>query len=301
MCRGKVDKKVGAIENSDPDFIGSIEVANINGTKHIKLSHKEYSDITGWATKQNNEHPMVTVGIEVAEEEFTKFGHPLAKRRLNSVSRRAVADTGAMIMVAGEELVAGLGLSTSDLIPVSTELSAANNSELKILGGVFLQVWGRKTSGEKIVTRQMCYIQKGANKVYLSENCCVNLGLISTNFPLIGECLHADSINTAESSTSRCDRSHSDDNCSCPKREKPPPKPTALPYAPTAENKQKLKKWILDKIQSKHIQHLGEPGAAKDVRATTKDGCRSQCYSFCSPYSNTCSHSLEDRGKVADR
>ena len=153
-------------------------------------------------------------------------------------------------MVAGEELVAGLGLSTSDLIPVSTELSAANNSELKILGGVFLQVWGRKTSGEKIVTRQMCYIQKGANKVYLSENCCVNLGLISTNFPLIGECLHADSINTAESSTSRCDRSHSDDNCSCPKREKPPPKPTALPYAPTAENKQKLKKWILDRYRA---------------------------------------------------
>ena len=67
MCRGKVDKKVGAIENSDPDFIGSIEVANIDGTKHIKLSHKEYSDITGWATKQNNGHPTVTVGIEVAE------------------------------------------------------------------------------------------------------------------------------------------------------------------------------------------------------------------------------------------
>ena len=104
------------------------------------------------------------------------------------MSRIAVADTGAMTMVAGEELVAALGLTESDLIPVSIKLSASNNSKLQILGGIFIKVCGRSKAGEEISTRQLCYIQKGDKKVYLSENACKNLGLISPNFPLVGDC-----------------------------------------------------------------------------------------------------------------
>ena len=75
------------------------------------MSHKEYDDIEGWVTNVNNKHPLITVAIEVSEEDCDKFGHKLPRRKLNSVNRIAVADTGAMAMVAGRELVSGLGLT----------------------------------------------------------------------------------------------------------------------------------------------------------------------------------------------
>ena len=162
-----------------------------------------------------------------------------------------MADTGAMAMVAGRELVSGLGLTLSDLIPVNMELSAANNSKLQILGGMFIKVWGRGKHGEKISTRQLCYIQDGDNKVYLSRGACESLGLISKLFPLVGDCLPVKSSSTGEILSSQCDQSTSDGKkCSCPKREKPPQKPTELPYPPTEENVEKLKTWILNRYSS---------------------------------------------------
>ena len=199
----------------------------------------------------NNKHPLITLAIEVSEEDCDKFGHKLPRRKLNSVNRIAVADTGAMAMVAGRELVSGLGLTLSDLIPVNMELSAANNSKLQILGGMFIKVWGRGKHGEKISTRQLCYIQDGDNKVYLSRGACESLGLISKLFPLVGDCPPVKSSSTGEILSSQCDQSTSDGKkCSCPKREKPPQKPTELPYPPTEENVEKLKTWILNRYSS---------------------------------------------------
>ena len=258
MCRTKkYDRKLDTIacESEETNFFGSIEVAEIEHKgRSIKISHKEYSVIDGWVNNKKKTHPQVTVAIEVSEDDFKSFGIPLPKKIFNSVNRIAVADTGAMTMVAGEELVVGLGLTKHDLIPVTIDLSAANNSKINILGAIFIIVWGRGKRGEKISTRQLCYIQQDGHKVYLSENACKNLGLITKNFPLIGDCLQADAIKTevseSESVIHKCNQIPDSDKCTCPKREKPPPKPKTIPYPPTPENHEKIKSWILNRYRA---------------------------------------------------
>ena len=101
-----------------------------------------------------------------------------------------IADTGAMAMVGGTELATGLGVKREELLPVTIDLSAANSSKLSILGGIFLNVWGRCKNGDKVVTRQLCYIQEGDQKIYLSKNACEVLGLISNCFPCVGDCFN---------------------------------------------------------------------------------------------------------------
>lgn len=267
MCRYKFDKKLNSIE-SQTGFLNSIGIATVNNKKTIKMSHREYTEIDGWVTNKDNKHPLITVGIEVSEVDFMNFGYQLSTKPLHSVSRIAIADTGAMTMVAGKELVAGLGLTISDLIPVSIELSAANNSKLRILGGMFITVWGRATSGEKLATRQLCYIQDTDNKVYLSRSACENLGLISNRFPLIGDCLPSKTAKTGEVLSSYCDQSSEANKCNCPVRDKPPQVPTELPYPAIPENLKKLKDWILDRYSAstfnvcenqKLINMSGEP------------------------------------------
>ena len=232
-----------AESNRQADFIGGIKIASMN----ISISHKEYSELNGWTTTKRNEHPLISVGIEVSEEDYKTFNLTLPKKNFISVSRIAVADTGAMTMVAGKGLMKGLGMEIADLIPVDIELSAANNSMLKILGGIFLNVWGRDKSGRKIATRQLCYIQDNDDKIYLSRSACKSLGLISQKFPSVGDCLHVGVEKSNEIPNKQCS---SKSKCTCPKREKPPAKPTTLPYPPTAENLHKLKKWLIERYRS---------------------------------------------------
>ena len=253
MCRSDHEAKLVAIDSQSSlqtGFLGGIEVAKIDTTKSIKLNHKEYTEIQGWSTNNSNKHPLVTVGIEVSTEDFGTFGLSLPKRVYNSTSRIAIADTGAMTMVAGKELVAGLGLTVKDLIPVSIELSAANNSKLNILGGIFVNVWGRSKTGKKLHTRQLCYIQDGDNKVYLSRNACENLGLISKQFPLIGDCLYSGVMKADIIPKNHGSPTCNSENCICSKHEKPPAVPTTIPYPPTPENHGKLKQWINDQYRN---------------------------------------------------
>ena len=39
-------------------------------------------------------------------------------------------------------------------------------------------------------------------------------------------------------------------NCTCPNRDLPPPIPQSLPFPATAENRGKLKQWVLDRYAS---------------------------------------------------
>ena len=247
MCRNKAPK-VNAI-NSQAEFVGSIQIANIESqSKSLKMSHKEYNDINGWTATNKNKHPLITVTIDVSLDDYKIFNLKPPGKLLNTINRIAIADTGAMTVVAGMDLVRGLGLGEEDLIPVEIELSAANNSKLSILGGVFLSIGGRDRDGDPIYTRQICYIQKDDDNVYLSRSACQSLGMISKNFPTIGDCLNAVSVNKGMHNIyTPCSQNG---KCSCPKREKPPTAPTTLPFPATVENREKLKNWILNRYAS---------------------------------------------------
>ena len=234
------------------DFIASVEVSQIKDG--VTISHAEYDQLNGWVTQRSKNHPLVTVAIEASKDDFSHFNHPIrSDAELVTINRIAVADTGAMAMVAGKDLVNSLGLSIEDLIPVKMELSAANNSKLSILGAVALKILGkRKKSGELLETRQLCYIQDGDEKIYLSRKALEDLGIIPKTFPSIGD----HSINQIdEDQPSRITRSCSkntskDGSCTCLKRETPPKVPTNIPFEAIPENLEKIKNWILQYYQS---------------------------------------------------
>ena len=253
VCRSKQKKDtntkddLAAVDMSQnenhQDFmpVGGIQLAKIDNC--ITIGHAEYDELNGWISQPSKNHPLVTVTLEVSPEDYAHFNIPFPDNKsTNCINRVAVADTGAMTMVGGKDLLPGLGLKTSDLIPVRTELTAAGNTKLNILGAIFIKVGGKNRT-----TRQLCYIQNTDSKIYLSRNACENLGIISKHFPQIG--VH-DVSNISETSNNceiSCTRTTGNSQgCHCPKRSSPPPPPKTMPFPATPENHLKLKKWILN-------------------------------------------------------
>ena len=99
----------------------------------------------------------------------------------------AMADTGCQSCLAGLRTIRQLGLDKNDLIPVSMRMHAANNNTIKILGAVVLRFSGKSSSGHTLETRQLTYITDSTDTIFLSREACEELGMISPNFPRIGE------------------------------------------------------------------------------------------------------------------
>ena len=145
-----------------------------------------------------------------------------------------MADTGCQSCLAGLK-VKKLVVSVRDLIPVNIKMQVANNDNIRILGAALLRLSG-KSNGEERSTRQMVYITDNTDKLFLSREACVDLGIIPNTFPTIGEAEETESAN----SIGTTDASLPQQECQCPKRTKPPPIPTSLPFPATEANREKL-------------------------------------------------------------
>ena len=79
------------------------------------------------------------------------------------------------------------------------------------------------------------------NRLFLSKSACRDLGVISENFPQVGNKDNVSSLN-------KCDlvNSNNPDSCKCPKRRNTPDPPEKIPFSPVEENIPRLKQFILD-------------------------------------------------------
>ena len=75
-----------------------------------------------------------------------------------SVGTSALPDTGAQAVISEMGLVHNLGLARRDLIQVSLELQAANQTSIKIIGGMIINIMRVSSRGEPISTKQLCYV-----------------------------------------------------------------------------------------------------------------------------------------------
>ena len=89
---------------------------------------------------------------------------------------------------------------------------------------------GKSPNGEPRETRQITYITDNSDKLFLSREACIALGIITTRFPTVGEVMSPScpQISCAGSSDETDIDTH---RCGCPRRQKPPPVPTKLPFA----------------------------------------------------------------------
>ena len=87
-------------------------------------------------------------------------------------------------------------------------MQAANN-DIHILGATILRLSGKNNEGE--ATRQMVYVTDNTDKLFLSREACVDLGIIPNTFPTIGEAEETTSANPIDTT----DASSPQQECQC--------------------------------------------------------------------------------------
>ena len=136
-----------------------------------------------------------------------------------------------------------MGLSDSDIFPVTLTMCGAIAEDLFVCGGIVAIITATDMSGSIRCTKQIIYLSKKMTKSFLCREALVDLGALPTHFPAIpANNIH---ITASTSSVTEPDLPI----CSCPKRpDEPPPLPTSLPPGLKAipEHVPALKQWILD-------------------------------------------------------
>ena len=226
------------------------------------LDHHLYTD-TRWIKKDSQPQPYIKLSVSVAAEDYSRLGYNLdKKKKYKSSTFEAMADTGCQSCVISVRHLQRLGLEEEDLIPATMRIKAANNSSMPILGAAILLIKGRSVNGDTKETRQVVYATEVTNKFFLSRQACVELGIISSTFPTIGEIgtikeeedeeqtISPDSTSEVSITSSEAPKSALTSNCDCLKRELPPPKPTKLPFPATEENRSKIQDWLINYYRS---------------------------------------------------
>ena len=202
---------------------------------HHVLEHHIYNDLQAcWRKENSRAQPYMMLAAATRTEDYEAHGFGRYHRSSAEANLQVMADTGCQSCLAGMKALQRLNIKKENLIPVTLKMNAANNTQLNILGAAVIRFSGISSNGENLVTKQIVYVTDNTDKIYLSREGCISLGLISKDFPTIGEA-RKDSCATL-----------SDPLCDCPERTPTPPRPQEIPYAPTEENRQKLKDWLLE-------------------------------------------------------
>ena len=217
----------------------------------IKLDHHLYNNLSDrWMQQGSKPQPFVKLVAAVHLVDYAALGLKL-KNPKNAVPTKlpAMADTKCQSCLASLKVIERLGLCKSDLIPVSMKMHAANNNGINILGAAIIRFTGETGNGGRLETRQITYVTNDSNKLFLSREACADLGMISKNFPTIGEALPVDRcLETSDEPTAS--ESTMTPNCDCPRRQPPPSKPLAASFPLNEENRQNLEDWLIGHYQS---------------------------------------------------
>lgn len=210
-----------------------------NDTVTANLEHHIFDeDKRTWQQRPSAPQPTVEVSITAHPEDTIALGITTSLRRPTpSILFRGTADTGCQSCLAGTNLLRMLGLGVSQLTPVSMQMIAANSITIPIIGALALRISGTSPNNKLFETRQLVYFTEATDKLFLSKQSCIALGVIPPSFPTIG------GVGCATSSTMASDdHKHT---CGCLRRSTPPPRPVRPPLAPTERNRKRLEEWLL--------------------------------------------------------
>ena len=188
------------------------------------------------------------------------------RSRVLSTSGRVnyMTDMGASVSVAGMGFARQLGVREDDLLQTSLAMTGADNSSIKVLGAVVVEL-----QSEGVSTKEFVYICKGTKGCLLSVDTCVNLGIVPEVFPMTGSISSVKELKenismerrttkeemTKEETTKEPGKEGQSKvrkgcDCKCPDQEMPPELPTEIPIPATEENREKLESWIRERYRS---------------------------------------------------
>ena len=204
VCRNKERSKAKPQRTDSGECEGAVfdalcaatEIGHERGRRSIILDHHLYNNICDrWMQQASRPQPFIKLDICVVEEDYKALGFEL-KIRTRPLSLSAMADTGCQSCLIGIGAVSRLGLARENLIPVSMKMHAANNKDIRILGAAILRFSGRDKDQNRLETRQVVYVTDSSDKMFLSREACVALGMLSKTFPTIGETHQRDHAHT---------------------------------------------------------------------------------------------------------
>ena len=197
-----------------------------------------------WFTRNSEPHPTITVTLTPSPADHATLGHPMSQScSPRPVNVSMIADSGCQSCIMPTTVAYKMGLSDSDIFPVTLTMRGAIAEDLFVCGGIVAIITATDMSGSIRCTKQIIYLSKKMTKSFLCREALVDLGALPTHFPAIpANNIH---ITASTSSVTEPDLPI----CSCPKRpDEPPPLPTSLPPGLKAipEHVPALKQWILD-------------------------------------------------------
>ena len=208
----------------------------------IQIDHHLYHSLSErWVQKPSQAQPYLALTATAHPDDCRALGFKPVVSKRHTAKLTAIADTGCQSCLAGMKVIHLLGLCGSDLFPVTLHMHAANNNGIKILGTVVLRFSGQSQSGKILETNQIVYVTSETDKLFLSREACTTLGMITKNFPSVGEMNKEDKAAGITQHHVPCD---------CLPRRKPPPKSTELPFPATEDNREPLQQWLLEYYKS---------------------------------------------------
>ena len=188
MCKSKHGVRPAKdTGHEDAIFDTLCEITSADSTKSTTLDHHIFDKFTKeWLRRQSKPQPYIRLQMSIRREDYDHFEFPLRIPQTRSFVS-AMADTGCQSCLAGLKIVKKLGLSTRDLIPVNIKMHAADNHDIRILGATILRLSGKNDKGEEQSTRQMVYVTNNTDKLFLSREACIDLGIVPNTFHTMGE------------------------------------------------------------------------------------------------------------------
>ena len=264
MCRSKDKHKVlKGVQRTDDNSEGAIftslcviaATGKYKGKRTLPLDHHLYNQLSDtWMKQASKPQPFIRLTVDALHEDYNRLGFCAT---LYSKAKPAVipamADTGCQSCLASLKVIHRLGMKKGDLIPVTMKMHAANRRGITILGAAILRLSGKDMMGNVVETRQITYVTDSSDKLFISREACIALGMITENFPTIGEVASPQTETAATLEDDQAPMSGGSGlavNCDCPRRQLPPPLPTKPPFPVTEENRDKMQQYLIDYYKS---------------------------------------------------
>ena len=195
----------------------------------IVLDHHIFHSPDGWKRSESMAHPTLRLRLTTNHADYDHIGTACPSVMPSFVT--AVTNIGAQSCLWSLQDFYRCGFKDCDLLPVRRTMVAANSEKIKIVGAIFVRMSGVDATGTKHTAPIMAYVSPSTQKLYLSREALIQLGLISRNFPKVGA--------VVESSAVKCQVAP----CGCPTRRLPPKRPQKLPFLACSENVDQMKAW----------------------------------------------------------
>ena len=197
MCRQTRNGTANALDfeerssqsESDNEDFGFFAMSSIKNKKQMKdmdpLPHYEMDKISRkWKVKEAEPQPEVIVNVELCKEGYKQIcAAPPRRFYPYAVPCTSLPDTGSQIVVAGPALLNKLGILPSELFPVTANVKLVDRKRLQLIGGLLITISAVASDGSTKTSSHMCYVGEKIEKLFLSREACLKLGIIDENFP----------------------------------------------------------------------------------------------------------------------